>query len=211
MVASKALVVVRASRNCFPGFVAHSLVYSLLCSLYSNALVSGQSRDMDKLSRSSSSSSQHAMLEAKINQRDSAADDLTQRNNFSLFCIWEESKLVKVRGRESLFFAGTSARGESFAVSSPFQLCSFCGLFISGQLCTDRFAHARARLVANHQPSAGEIAWKAVVWILFTLAVRSSYSSFFAGPIIQLAGAWEQVLPVTDKLVAELDAEDVFS
>ncbi len=52
---------------------------------------------MDKLSRHASSSSQHEKLEAKISQRDTAGDDLALKNAFSLFCVWEESKLVKVR------------------------------------------------------------------------------------------------------------------
>ena len=30
-------------------------------------------------------------------------------------------------------------------------------------------------------------------------------------PFVQLTGAWEQVQPVADQLVAELDAEDVFA
>ncbi|EGD81412.1 hypothetical protein PTSG_02134 [Salpingoeca rosetta] len=56
--------------------------------------VKKQTRDRSRLS-SSSDGAESAKLEAKIQQRDSALQSLAAVNNFSMYCVWCESKLIK--------------------------------------------------------------------------------------------------------------------
>lgn len=68
---------------------------SQISTTYPAPLPSPQQTDKEKLSRHNSTSSR-ASLEAKVMHLDSAMDELSQRNAFSAYCIWQETKLVKV-------------------------------------------------------------------------------------------------------------------
>jgi len=97
--------------------------------------------DKDKLNTRRSSTSSRTSLEAKVTQLDSAAGELSLQNTFSIYCIWQESKLVKA----NFAIIGTSMEE-----------------LVSSQLTSHK----------------------------------------------QLCGAWEQIIPVTAKLVEGFEMED---